>query len=391
MELPLGEMVQSLLSLSGHVLDLYKYKKDGTFAEQQQLVAALQQQDREQIAAHAAEVESMQSDTRIREGGLFRQLDLQVEVGRTNIDLHRQLVARRLQREDERALFRNNDPETVRQSVVEITMGGSRPALLIAPFHRDDLTTEQNQTAIPSFRMNIRRQWITKPWSEDLGCLDGALARPLSDTDADVLAIRRVLADLPVVLIYGDIQSQQRVWASIVAWNIAEIEDGPSINLNLGPIRMPQGQDPTLRIEFEDTLGDMMSMAAAIFAEWFHVLRQGRVPRFHEHFRNGYLNLARAGAVYAVAYDVAIRRGQLSEVVGRIHQADMFAAAELPDKAVEAARRAVELAESCLDIVPVREMRRLCALLVEAGDGHKAKEAGLLLKRKTAAVINDFR
>jgi hypothetical protein len=121
-----------------------------------------------------------------------------------------------------------HDEDRTRDLVAAATDGGRRPALLIAPCLGDTGAAADARSAeacadgdeTPTRCLPLTDAMRGAPWDRDLGRTTGIVRRPLRRADTDVPAIRAVLHDLPVVLVYGTVESDRRVRVHLVAWNL---------------------------------------------------------------------------------------------------------------------------------------------------------------------------
>jgi hypothetical protein len=142
---------------------------------------------------------------------------------------------------------------------------------------------------------------------------------------------------LPVIVVHGEIQGQNRVWCSVTAWNIAPPYAGQSIDINLPPLPFPQSNvhGKQERIEFEDGLGWAVAVTAGLLAEWFHLIKTGRTPKLHRQLDKDTISLREIGPGLAAAYDVAISTNIIDVLSGRINQAILLAESGYQEIAVD--------------------------------------------------------
>jgi len=321
MAVPFLDVINGITNISDQLLELYKIRRDGSFFEQQAFSSKL----REYEAAAADERAVKREVLMARLGEQRAQADHTRDASSQLLSAYIQVALQRELKRDaqllENAPFDYNHAQLA-NIVTQETENGAKPALLIAPFFSDELSVAEADGGPPTFRVAIRRSWMRCPWSNDVTLLDGLLTRPLRKTDLDVLSIRETLRELPVILIYGEIQRQNRVWCSISAWNIAPPYTGQSITMNLPPLPFPQTDMHTSeRIEFEDALGWAVAVTSGLLAEWFHLNKTGRTPTLHRRLGADTISLREVGPGLAAAYDVAIENGVVDLVAGRANQA----------------------------------------------------------------------
>jgi hypothetical protein len=281
--------------------------------------------------------------------------------------------------------------------VRDATRGGEVPALLVAPFVRDNLSGQENADGPHSFRVAIRRQWLQSPWSSDLVSLDGALKRPLISTDVDIFHIQRALRDLPVILVYGEVQSNSRVWPALCAWNIVDSPELRSVQVNFPPVSLPGAshQDPpdsNSILAFEDELGGSTAITAGLIAEWFHLVKYGRIPRLHTLIPAA-LNSERRviAAGLAASFEVALERNRVDVVSARVGQASVYLDVGLRAQAISAASQALTATESSTVRVAPQSIRRLAEILGTLGLPDEANRARLALEAAARrAILRNF-
>ncbi|MEV4820528.1 hypothetical protein [Micromonospora sp. NPDC049274] len=338
MGLPFGDIFTGISDMGGHMLELYRIKRDGTFFDQQQFLSELRMRE-----ARDAEVISEERERRLavssdEDARRQREHDNQRSILQAGLEVavHRQL--RELKVEESHNPFLYGLDRV--SSVVSAAIGDSRrPVLLFAPFYHDDLNGEENDQGAHSFRVAIRRSWLGKPWHDDVVPLDGLISRPLRNTDADLLVMQQALKGIPLILVYGEVQDSSRVWASVTGWNLAQSDHASRVQINLPPMSFDahsQGSAIPRRLQFEDALGDRISLVVGAMAEWFHVANLGRQPRLHrlllEDDGAGHRHFAAAAAT---AYEVAAEQNVMSKVKAMVCQAGLYAEVGLTDAAKE--------------------------------------------------------
>ncbi len=277
-------------------------------------------------------------------------------------------------------------PQELRELVQESTNNGSRPALLVAPFFHEELNREGNDDGPHSFRVAIRRAWVNSQWAADVCSMDGTIKRPLRQTDVDVALLQRALGDLPVILIYGDVQAGKRVWPTLTAWNIVDTFGFQSVQVNFPPLSLPPASSDeeiqrANRLAFEDELGYSTALTVGLLGEWFHLANYGRAPYIHRTLPDNMGLERRSMALGLVAaYEVAIQRGRVQEIHGRIQQAVLYRDAQFSAEARNFALTALGMCESSDPPVDTATMRLLLDVLVDVGDPSQVTRASRLLE-----------
>ncbi|MFE6837849.1 hypothetical protein ACFVFI_23845 [Streptomyces sp. NPDC057705] len=380
-------LATGLSGLSGNLLTLYKMKQDGNFRAQQELLSQLREEEAVNAHARAVHRDSRSSWERRSEAATGNAYEIERDWRQARIAIQVRAVQERMDREVAESPFGYRQDELY-DLVHDATAGGSSPALLVAPFVRDDQSGQQNDEGPHSFRYAIRQAWIQSQWSEDLVSLDGVISRPLRNTDLDILLIQRALRDLPVILVYGRVQSGRRVWPSLCAWNIVDSPEMRSVRFTFPPLAIPDADSAgplrnPAQLAFEDELGTTTAISAALVAEWFHLVRYGRAPRLHTLLAPELIGERRAiSAGLAASYEVAIESGRVDGIAGRVGQAEMFRAAGLDDQAEAAAVQGLVCAEETLRDPASRpspaSLRSLVAILESLGrpmEGDRARIA----------------
>ncbi|MER5933019.1 hypothetical protein [Streptomyces sp. NPDC002054] len=347
-------------------------KKDGTFQAQQDLLSMLREEEAESAYRRSLERDAIQARRQQSDAATAHAHGIERDWQQARIGHQIKTIQDRMERELRESPFSFAADEFY-DMVHQATGGGSVPALLVAPFVRDDLNGQQNDEGPQSFRFSIRRAWSQSEWSADLAGMDGAISRPLRNTDVDILIIQRALRDLPVVLVYGVVQANRRVWPSLCAWNIVDSPELRSIHMTFPPLPLPDpvpdsAPQSAAQLAFEDELGTSTAITAGLIAEWFHLVRSGRTPRLHALLPTELTGERRViAAGLAASYEVALERERIDAVSGRVGQAEMYVAAELRDQAAGAALQALAAAEQAVRsdqaTVPPASLRRLIPLL----------------------------
>jgi hypothetical protein len=320
----LGKGIGGLISgLPSTLLDVYRMRRDGTFFEQQEFVARIQEHTADLDHQRQVELEARLSANRSEE-----ELRRQTFAARRDYLNSRLRVLERVELTRALQELRDSpfgDGAQAHDRVADLTRGGRRPALLIAPFLDDRRTTTDNSGNPFAFRFALRDGWKDAPWQEDMGLDAGLIDRPLIRTDFDLNVIRRALADLPVVLVHGWIQGGTRVGLELVAWNIVDDPQTPgrssAIQLPFPPVKMER-PGPADELEFEDQLGLVNAQLASTLSEWFHVA-QGRRPDRHRDLPERFGPAVGAGSLVAV--ELAVERGRVTPLEAMTYQARVYA------------------------------------------------------------------
>jgi hypothetical protein len=395
MPAPLIDIFSGIADMGGHLIELYRLKRDGTFAEQQRLMSALRIEEAERVEASLAE---RQLDAAIAaEAGAqqSRQHDIDRDLlhARLEVAVHRERAQIDYETQNNPFAY---DREKAVSIIADATRGGSLPALLIAPFYHDHLSGIDNDTGPRPFKTAIRTTWSRKDWNDLVAPVDGVIGRPLRNTDADIIDIKHELRELPVILVYGHVQDNQRLWVSVESWNLAPrrgVMEVPSVRVDLPPMLLPARDEPHDRLTFEDALGERVALIVGVLSEWFHVVRSGRQPRLHTTTAiDNFAGKRYIAAVTASAYDIAIEWGKVSVVEARAEQAMIYWECGLRDLAIEAAQHSKELVLSELPPreIPRRVLRNLGTILAMTDDGAGAHDVHDLLEKRARREVLDF-
>ncbi|MFD7716503.1 hypothetical protein [Streptomyces sp. NPDC059814] len=381
--------------MSGNLLTLYKIKQDGSFRDQQEILHHIRELEAGNTQQRALQNESQASRNRVHEATIGNSYEIERDWRQARIGIEVKAIQEKMDRElaDSPFPYTSDDFYAL---VHDATRGGEVPALLVAPFVRDNLSGQENADGPHSFRVAIRRKWLQSPWSSDLISLDGALKRPLISTDVDIFHIQKALRDLPVILVYGEVQSSSRVWPTLCAWNIVDSPELRSVQVNFPPVALPefnqQGSDSNSALAFEDELGGSTAITAGLIAEWFHLVKYGRSPRLHTLIPATLESERRViAAGLAASYEVALERGRVDSVSARVGQASVYLDVGLRDQAMSAACQALAATE--LGTVPVatQSIRRLAEILETLGLPDEANRARLALESAARrAILRNF-
>jgi hypothetical protein len=348
----IGMAILGISSAVGHVVNWYAKEKDR--AQQDKFVSLREEESRraysnmlareEKQAQNAAELEEFRSTLRIQEAALGHERAKELARVTADIGQEMELAAERRARELANSPFKYS-LEEVRERVIEHTGNGAAPVFLVAPFQYD-----YPAGRAPVFTTAIRETWRREPWSGDQRMLSGLITRPLEQSDVDLQTIRMALHDMPVVVVYGHVQANARLWISLTAWNLGDTTGTRVLDMSLAPIMLPAAREDTIqrRLEFEDGAAQAVSLIAGAYGDWFHILRSARMPRLHTLLPDELADFRRSLALSAASvYGTTVPRGLASEVRARLAQAVILDQAGLVEEAVATARPA--LAERPLD------------------------------------------
>lgn len=379
-------MFRGISDLSGRMLELYKLRRDGSYFDQQQFLHMLREEEAENAEERLVLREDRAFSARAEEAERSNEYEIARDWRQAQISVYVKAEQDRLDRNVENSPFAYS-PEELHAVVAERSGNGARPVLLVAPYFDDELNSDGNDGGPHAFRVAIRRSWINSPWAGDVASLDGAVKRPLRNADVDIMLLQRALWDLPVVLVYGDVQRGRRVWPTLVAWNIVDSPDFRSIHVNFPQLSLPvESADEELRrssrLAFEDELGESTAVTVAVLAEWFHLARYGRRPRLHETLPQDRGLERRAAALgLTAAYEVAVDCGRVSPDEARAEQAVLLLAAGRPGEARRAAMSVIGSAAAAhAELLPPDVLRRLRDVVAEVGTPDEAALAGRLVE-----------
>ncbi|MGW7413826.1 hypothetical protein [Streptomyces sp. NPDC054863] len=382
--------------MSGNLLTLYKIKQDGSFRDQQELLHQLRELEAGNAQQRALQNESQASRNRAQEAAVSTTYESERDWRQARIGIEVKAIQEKMDREFAESPFAYTNSEFY-DLVHDATRGGEIPALLVAPFVRDNLSGQENNDGPHSFRVAIRRKWLQSPWSSDLVSLDGALKRPLTGTDVDIFHIQKALRDLPVILVYGEVQSNSRVWPALCAWNIVDSPELRSVQVNFPPVSLPR-DDPQGSVNsnsilaFEDELGGTTAITAGLIAEWFHLVKYGRMPRLHTLIPSALESERRViAAGLAASFEVALERNRVDILSARVGQARVYLDVGLQNQAASSALQALAITESGTGHLATQSIRRLAETLDSLGLPDEADRARLALESAARrAIIRNF-
>ncbi|MGW5158665.1 hypothetical protein ACWEPN_24585 [Nonomuraea wenchangensis] len=380
----IGRGFASLMNVPDHIArgvgDAIGKVGDNLVASQQTKHETLRQRERHSFELLFAEAE-LEHD--LRRGRQSHEHALAQEAHRAMCEILVRTALLRAEADQAQSPFAYSE-DKIRDLVSAVTDGGERPALLFAPFYRDDATNADNDGKPSSYLMSMHHTWGRQPWQEDLGRISGVFRRPLRSLDVDSLVVRQTLADFPVVLVHGEVQEGERLWVTIEAWNPAGPGDGASngilrVVLPFSYEALTGGRRELLR--FQDEVAEQSLLVAAMLGEWFHVAAHGREPRLHRmlpSFAEPVAPLVAAASAGMLA--AAQASGSVDHVVGSLLQARHYNEAGLPDHAARALREAQEAlrtaprAEAAQDArLYLTRARLLVQVLDELGDAEAAR------------------
>lgn len=378
-------MFRGITDLSGRLLEVYKMKRDGTYFDQQHFAHLLRENEAAAAEVRNAEREERAAAIRAEEASRSNRYEVDRDWRQAQISIQVKTDQDKIDRDIENSPYSCTAQE-LREWVCEATNDGARPALLVAPFFHDELNREGNDGGPHAFRVAIRRAWVNSQWAADVGSMDGTMKRPLRQTDLDVALLQKALSDLPVILVYGDVQAGKRVWPSLTAWNIVD-SGNRSIQVNFPPLALPRNSadeeiQRTNRLAFEDELGYSTALTIGLLGEWFHLANYGRSPYIHRTLPDNMGLERRAMALGLIsAYEVAIQRRRVEGAAGRIEQAVLCRDAQFADEARNFALNALNICESSnTSVIDTSQARLLLDVLTEIGDPSQVARASRILE-----------
>ena len=207
---------------------------------------------------------------------------------------------RRSVKNDENSPFLD-PPDIVGQELKAIYEDTGTPIVLVAPFWDDSRTKDANERGgFVDFRSTFNNSYGRVPWQKLAERQDGYINRPLIYTNRDVNYLRRVLYDIPIILVHGSIQgvpqSQhiQRIKPEITFWNIlpthkdeyGNLEASPCTNLkpiffdyratnNSSTVTQEMGECSSI---LEHRIGTYLTTSVGLLASIYHLARFGTIP-----------------------------------------------------------------------------------------------------------------
>lgn len=271
----LAKLVEGLAAgLPQAMADIYGMQRDGPVPEQLQL----------------------QSDFKMAELHRDHELRREQAVWESTIRVDEHIEMARAAAELDASPFGHQSDQAAYRHVQKITRHGTRPALLLAPFLNTAGAVQENLNNPFGYAQSLRSSWNDSAWGDEAAADVGTIAKPLVRTDWDARQIREVLADLPVVLVYGVVRENRRPRLEILAWNIIDDRAGPTDSEPI-KITIPERATGTIK---PDQLPDQLSLAStqlcAMLAEWFYVAR-GRPPCRHRDIATGLQHATAAGTL----------------------------------------------------------------------------------------------
>ncbi|WP_147437481.1 hypothetical protein [Micromonospora musae] len=396
MSIPFVDIFSGISDMTGHLIELYRVRRDGSFFEQQQFMAHLREEEAAQAHKRSLERDALVASQSTDQIEAATKSDLDKQIASAGLEIAVSRIIRSDEINHQNSVFRYEVDKT-RSLIESATAGGTRPAFLIAPFYHDHLSDNDNDHGPHSFRVAIRRSWKSKGWHNDVGLLDGLISRPLRNTDTDLMVIQQDLHDLPVILAYGEVQDSTRVWASLSAWNVAFHDGTPAIHVNLPPMYIEPGDEDsgvTSRLAFEDALGDRIALVAGTLAEWFHVVNHGRSPQLHKlaAAQDGFGRRHLAFSTLA-AFEVALQKATVSEFAARVEQMTTCLDVGMSEPARDMAVAAYELISSSAEELYRADrprLRSLSAGLASLGRADLADSTRELLEKRARKEVMDF-
>ncbi|MEU1201625.1 hypothetical protein ABZ446_36150 [Streptomyces sp. NPDC005813] len=330
-------------------------------------------------------------DTAAAELAHGHSLEQQEHRARCQVLMHAELLRLNV---DQASTPFSYSPDRVRADALAAGHDRQRPVLLIAPFYSDSADNSANDERPTEFLLALHHAWDRQPWSQDMGRLTGVFRRPLRMLDVDLRTTHQVLGDVPTVVVFGEIESNHRLWVNVVGWHLTPRTGGPdgspargigdgcgpgdAFRLILPPIEIPQ--DGKLagardRVAFRDTVAADALLFAELYAEWFHTAN-GRTPTLHKQLPEAVAPLQNAMAVGSAAMlDIAVTHGRIEPLEASLRQVRVYVECGQREVALVTARRCAEELRSG-DTTEVQLyldwIRRTAALLRELGEDGEA-------------------
>lgn len=375
--------IVALTSAVSQAYGHYLQQRNGTFANQQELLRDLRraEADREHHRTVLTRREQADYDSRLRVAEAeyaFTRNQRMAEV-QARLQLSGQIELARHRRALENSPFRE-EPEAVRARAATLCGDGARPLLLVAPFRHEDHGARTGPDA-PALGAARRHRWLTSPWRADAAVAEGLVVRPLIYPDVDVQTIQETLSDLPVILLHGDVQARSRVLPELTAWGLPGLQGG-RVHFLLPPMTLPRPVSPgggdEDRLVFEDHLAAVCAWTAGGLAEWFHCLRTGRPPSRHLLLPSEAVAERRlVAADGARLLDMAIVEGALAPLIGTVLQAAVLAEGGLPAEAGQTIRAVLPDLRRTVVSAPVDLGYRLSEALARCDDAFRHASAGV--------------
>ncbi|MFF1702976.1 hypothetical protein [Streptomyces sp. NPDC058252] len=345
-------------------------------------------------------------DTAAAELAHGHSLEQEEHRARCQVLMHAELL--QLNADQESTPF-SYSPDRVRADALAAGHDLRRPVLLIAPFYSDSADNSANDERPTEFLLALHHAWDRQPWSQDMGRLTGVFRRPLRMLDVDLHTTRQVLGDVPTVLVFGEIESNHRLWVNVVGWHLTPRTRGPddfparvtgvdpgtgdAFRLILPPIEIPQDGGPAAaheRVAFRDAVAADALLFAELYAEWFHTAH-GRTPTLHKHLPETAAPLQSAMAVGSAAMlDIAVAHDRIEPLEAYLRQARVYLECGHCDRALTLARQCAEELRSG-DTTEVQLyldwIRRTVALLRELSEDDEAMALAETARRTAQDTI----
>jgi hypothetical protein len=355
-------VTQVLAGLPQLMLEMYRMHRDGSVAEQLERAAKLRAGQLNQ--AH--------------------QFRLEEEVWKAKLHVLGQVEKSRVDAVRAENPFGHLPGDVVHEQVEQLTSRRQRPVLLIAPFLHTGRTKQDNVDQPFAYNVSIRSAWQDSRWSSDMRVDAGLVGQPLLRVDMAVRGIRERLADLPVVLVHGFVDRQERVRLEVIAWNlISESADGSGSEAIEIQISDSDSLAGTEAADSPDRVGLASTQLCAVLAEWFYVAR-GRVPRRHREVPAHLALGTAAGSL--VALSLGLNRGNVDPLTALVHQAILHADLGETDLLTDAVDSAVGLIRTADEETAESLLRRLkhATKDVATAGTNSGADSGLLVHRVDA-------
>ncbi|MEV6695378.1 hypothetical protein AB0M35_28320 [Micromonospora sp. NPDC051196] len=242
--------------------------------------------------------------------------------------------------------------DKVRQDVETITHGGREPVVLFAPLHRLCRTAKVDDER-SGHLLPMHYAWEASPWRDTAQRLTGLFRRPLYNLDADALAVRQLLWDLPVILVHGDVE-RDIMRINVQAWNMTPSATGvtaPALPPSVRVVLSVGYPEPTYAVserskrklnQRDEAIGAQVSVLCGMFAEWFHVTHEGRRPVLHTQLPSGAESLRPTiAAGSATMLELAAYHGRIEPLDAAVEKMLVYASGGLPDQVRDEYQRAL--------------------------------------------------
>lgn len=237
----------------------------------------LQGKDRKSIAeeSYLRHLDEVEYKAKLDEQAQYKSHQYQIERAFLNqkhaIDMEKIRAQIRIdQKSEENSPFVEPSQETI-AFLREKFQCNQKPLVLISPFWDDNLPDRANDGG---GYQNYRIPLIAAVQEIDsIAKCDGFFKRPLRYEDLDVAKISSVLADIPVILIYGRIEAKQRIYPAITVWNVIPGQEGRYFQLKMNFFDR-QAFDPqkSETSNFQDYIAQYTATIVRVLSDAYHQL-----------------------------------------------------------------------------------------------------------------------